>query len=56
MNLYKILVDNEELVTDVKECDLQHKVELIREYCKILPENRRSRVTYEVINNTETIA
>jgi len=56
MNLYNILVDGEVITEEVRECDLQHKVEMIRAYCNLLPEHRFSKVTYELINNPETIA
>ena len=52
---YRILVDGEEIATDVQKGDLQHKVEIVRAYCNLLPEHRFSKVTYEEINK-DTIA
>jgi hypothetical protein len=56
MNVYDIFVDGKVVAENVNECDLKHKIEIIRAYCNLLPENRFSRVTYEPINNPETIA
>jgi len=56
MNLYNIYVDGELLVTDVLSCDLKHKISIIKSYCKLDREYRDSTITYEVINNPETIA
>jgi hypothetical protein len=52
---YRILVDGEEIATEVQKGDLQHKVEIVRAYCNLLPEHRFSKVTYEEINK-DTIA
>jgi len=54
--VYNIFVDHEVIAENVLKCDLQHKIEMIRAYCNLLPEHRFSKVTYKPINNTETIA
>lgn len=54
--MYNIFVDHEVIAENVLKCDLQHKIEMIRAYCNLLPEHRFSKVTYKPINNTETIA
>jgi len=54
--VYNIFVDGEIIAENVLKCDLNHKIEIIRAYCNLLPEHRFSRVTFEPINNTETIA
>ena len=56
MSLYNIYVDGELLVEEVPSCDLKHKMSIIRSYCKLDREYRNSTITYEVINNPETIA
>jgi hypothetical protein len=55
MNVYKILVDDHVIAENVKQCDLDHKIEIIRSYCSLDRDLWESRITY-VLNNTETIA
>ena len=54
--MYNILVDGKVIAENVLYSDLRDKVEQIRSYCNLFPENRFSKVTYEPINNPETIA
>lgn len=54
--MYNIFVDGEIIAKDVHKGDLKHKMEIIRAYCNLLPEHRFSKVTFEPINNPETIA
>jgi hypothetical protein len=54
--VYNIFVDGEVIAENVLKCDLKHKMEIIRAYCNLLPEHRFSKVTFELINNPETIA
>ena len=56
MSFYNIYVDGELLVEEVPSCDLKHKMSIIRSYCKLDREYRNSTITYEEINNPETIA
>jgi hypothetical protein len=55
MNVYNILVDNHVVAENVQQCDLNHKIEIIRAYCDLEKDLWNSRITY-VLNNTETIA
>lgn len=55
MNVYNILVDDNIVAENVNQCDLNHKIEIIRAYCSLEKDLWHSRITY-VLNNTETIA
>lgn len=55
MNVYKILVDNHVVAENVQQCDLNHKMEIIRAYCDLEKDLWNARITY-ALNNTETIA
>jgi hypothetical protein len=54
--VYNIFVDGEVIAENVHKGDLKHKMEIIQAYCNLLPEHRFSKVTFEPINNPETIA
>lgn len=55
MNVYNILVDNYIVAKNVQQCDLNHKIEMIRAYCNLEKDLWNCQITY-VLNNTETIA
>jgi len=55
MNVYNILVDDNIVARDVQQCDLNHKMEIIRAYCNLEKDLWNVRITY-TLNNTETIA
>jgi hypothetical protein len=48
---YRVLVDGEVIADNVPRVDIQHKVEMVRAYCNLLPEHRFSRVTTELITD-----
>lgn len=55
MNVYNILVDGHVVAENVQQCDLQHKLDIIKEYCTLEKDLRFSKVTYS-LNKPETIA
>jgi hypothetical protein len=55
MSVYNILVDDQIIVENVHQCDLNHKIEMIRAYCSLDKDLWNAQITY-TLNNTETIA
>jgi hypothetical protein len=55
MNVYNILVNDHVIAENVRQCDLNHKIEMIRAYCGLERDLWDSRITC-VLNNKETIA
>ena len=53
--MYNILVDDHVIAENVQECDLKHKIAIIRAYCNLEKDLRFSTVSY-VLNTPETIA
>jgi hypothetical protein len=55
MNVYNIFVDGKIIAKNVQQCDLNHKIEIIRAYCNLDEDLWNSHITYD-LNKPETIA